>query len=116
MKKIIVVSIVVLVIFGFLIYFVSSRSASSTDTQKVIISMKNGNYYPNTITVKANQPVEITLDSSVGGCYRSFVIPQFGVNKNSQNSGDKITFTPTEKGTFQFRCGMGMGRGILIVE
>ena len=87
-----------------------------SSSQEITLSMKNYNYYPNTITVKANQPVEITLDNSVGGCYRSFNIPQLGVDKYSQNQGDKIAFTPTEKGTFQFKCSMGMARGTLIVE
>ena len=34
----------------------------SGSAQKVIITEKNSNYYPQEINVKANQPVEITLD------------------------------------------------------
>ncbi|MBI2042826.1 cupredoxin domain-containing protein [Candidatus Pacearchaeota archaeon] len=84
--------------------------------QKVVLSMKNLNYYPNTIKVKANQPVEITLDDSVRGCLRSFYVKDFGVNKYSRTSNDKITFTPNKKGTFRFACSMGMGTGTLVVE
>lgn len=95
---------------------VINNPQDSGESQKVIIGMKNGNYYPNTITVKANQPVEITLDNSVGGCFRSFVIKDFGVSKYSKDPSQKIVFTPTKTGTFRFQCGMGMGTGTLIVE
>lgn len=84
--------------------------------QKVNIGMKNYNYYPDTIRVKANQPVEITLDDSVYGCFRAFTIRDLGVSKYTQNPSDKIIFTPTEKGTFRFSCSMGMGVGTIIVE
>src|SRR3989339_690282 len=88
---------------------------SSTVIQKITLSMK-GNYYPNTINVKSGIPVEITLDSSVRGCYRSFSIPKLDVSKYSSSPTDTIKFTPNEKGTFRFQCSMGMGTGTIIVE
>ena len=105
-------------------YFVLSKGSNGSDiqdqgegtAQKIVIGMKNGNYYPNTITVKANTPVEMTLDSSVQGCYRSFNIKDLGVSKYSKSPSDTINFTPTKKGTFRFACSMGMGTGTLIVE
>ena len=84
--------------------------------QKVVISQKDYNYYPREITVKAGQPVEITLDESLRGCLRSFSIKDFGVNEYARTPEDKITFTPNKKGTFNFACSMGMGYGKLIVE
>ncbi|MBX4212275.1 cupredoxin domain-containing protein [Candidatus Pacearchaeota archaeon] len=84
--------------------------------QQVILSERNLNYYPSRISVKANQPVEITLDSSVQGCLRSFVIKDLGVSKFARTASDKITFTPTKAGTFSFACSMGMGYGTLVVE
>ena len=86
------------------------------ELQKVTLGIKNYNYYPNTIDVEAGKPVEITLDKSVGGCYRSFVIPDLGVNELSSNPNEKIIFTPTKAGSYTFRCGMGMGYGNLIVK
>ena len=122
----VIIGIVILAVGAF-IYFNSTNTQanvngnSNPDTndenaQKVTLGIKNYNYYPNTITVKVNQPVEVTLDSSVVGCYRSFVVPEFGVNGYSANPSQKITFTPTKTGTFRFQCSMGMGRGTLIVE
>ncbi len=93
-----------------------STNAGSGEVQKITLSMKNSNYYPNTIYVKVDQPVSITLDSSVGGCYRSFTIRQFGVNEYSANPSQTIDFTPTQKGTFRFACSMGMGTGTIVVE
>ena len=62
------------------------------EIQKVVLGTKDYNYYPNSIRVKAGSPVEVTLDSSVRGCYRSFNIPQFGISVYSQNPSDTIKF------------------------
>lgn len=108
-------------------YFVLVKSSSSSnsfsdaqqaqgETQKVVIGVKDFNYYPNTIRVKANKPVEISLDSSVTGCFRSFTIRDFGIAKVLSTPRDTVTFTPTKKGTYKFACSMGMGFGNLIVE
>ena len=105
------------------IFFINGGNAGNNDVapgsgevQKVIIGIKNYNYYPNTIKVKVNQPVEISLDGSVTGCFRDFTIREFGVRKYLRTPQDKITFTPTKKGTFTFACSMGMGIGQLVVE
>ncbi len=86
------------------------------DVQKVTLGLKNYNYWPNEVTVKAGAPVEITLDQSVVGCLRSFSIKDFGVNKYSKSPDEKIVFTPNKKGKFRFSCSMGMGYGTLIVK
>jgi len=86
------------------------------EVQKITLGVKNLNYYPNTIKVKAGQPVSISLDSSVTGCLRSFNIKDLGVSKYSKTPSDTIDFTPNKKGTFKFACSMGMGTGTIIVE
>lgn len=94
----------------------ATGSVGSGSVQKVVIGMKNLNYYPNTIKVKANQPVRIYLDSSVTGCLRSFTIRDFGIAKYLKTPDDYVEFMPTKKGTFRFACSMGMGTGTLVVE
>lgn len=89
---------------------------SNENAQQITIGEQNLNYYPSTINVKANQPVEITLDNSVKGCLRSFNIKDLKVSKYAKTPEDKITFVPTKKGTFAFACSMGMGYGTIIVE
>ena len=121
--------IIIIIVAGFYLYNNSVKGDSidngnngnngngnSGETQKITLSMKNGNYYPNTINVKANQPVEITLDNSVRGCYRSFTIRDLGVVKYAKTPEDKIIFTPKKTGSFRFACSMGMGTGTIIVE
>ena len=94
----------------------SSEVISNGDSQKITLGIKDYNYYPNTIEVESGKLVEITLDKSVGGCYRSFVMPDLGINELSNNINEKIIFTPTKTGSYTFRCGMGMGYGKLIVK
>ncbi len=112
-----IISILAVVIVGY--FFISGKGltgdATSQDTQKITIGFKE-NYYPNTIKVKVNQPVEITLDNSVRGCFRSFNIKELGVNYYSKNPTDTIKFIPDKKGQFKFACGMNMGTGTIIVE
>ncbi len=93
-----------------------SGNSGSGKIQEVTLGMKGYNYYPNTVAVKANQPVRIYLDKSVGGCYRSFTIRDFGIAKYLATPKDYVEFTPTKKGSYRFACSMGMGTGTLIVE
>jgi len=90
--------------------------AGSGEVQEVVIGMKNYNYYPESIKVKAGQPVKISLDSSATGCFRDFTIRDLGVRKYLQTPSDFVEFTPTKKGTYIFACSMGMGYGKLIVK
>ncbi len=92
------------------------KETGNGDVQKVTLGTKNYNYYPETIKVRAGQPVSVTLDSSVSGCLRSLTIKGLGVSKYSKSPQDTIDFTPKQKGTFKFSCSMGMGYGTLIVE
>lgn len=115
---------IVLVLAGAIV-FINGGSSSVTgnaiansggEAQKITLSERDLNYYPQTITVKAGQPVELSLDSSVKGCLRSFTIRDLGVQKYAKTTSDIISFTPTKKGTFTFACSMGMGYGTIIVE
>ena len=90
--------------------------ANEGEIQKVVIGMKNYNYYPNTIKVKVNQPVSMSLDKTVSGCLRDFTIREFGIRKYLKTPEDTVEFTPNKKGTYTFACSMGMGTGTLIVE
>lgn len=127
-NKMLVYFIVIFFIAAGIVYFAASSGNSTGnvvndagnsnggDVQKINLGFKNYNYYPNTITVKQGVPVEITLDSSVRGCYRSFNIKSLGVSKYSSGASDTIKFTPDKKGTFEFACGMRMGIGTIVVE
>ncbi|MEI6732130.1 MAG: cupredoxin domain-containing protein [archaeon] len=119
----IIVAAIIILIGGYSLFANSGNNSpsnpstsSSGEVQKLVLSYKNYNYYPNTITVKANQPVRISLDSSVAGCYRTFTLKDFGVYKYLKTPSDYVEFTPTKTGTFTFACGMGMGFGKIVVQ
>lgn len=85
--------------------------------QKVTLSWGKFNYNPEVIKVKANMPVEVTADlNRITGCFRSFEIPELGVDESFSESKPVIQFTPKKTGTFTFGCSMGMGQGTLVVE
>ena len=95
---------------------ITGNVIANNEIQKITLGIKNYNYYPNTIKVKAGIPVRINLDESVRGCYRSFVIRDFGIAKRLATPEDYVEFIPSKKGTYTFACSMGMGRGKIIVE
>lgn len=95
---------------------VGTDNGNTGEIQKIVISYRNYNYYPQEIRVKVNQPVSISLDNSVAGCFRYFTIRDLGLAKNLATPSDTMDFTPKQKGTYRFACGMGMGYGTLIVE
>ena len=127
-NKVLIYFIIIFFVVIGITYFVASAGANtgnvinnvgndnSRDIQKINLGFKNYNYYPNIIKVKQGIPVEITLDNSVKGCYRSFNIKSLGVSQYSSGPSQTIKFTPDQKGTFEFACGMRMGTGTIIVE
>ena len=93
------------------------KDYDTADLQVRHLSWGKLNYYPETITVKANKKVQIVGDTTrLNGCFRSLVIPEFDINGQFLDTNNKIEFTPTKTGTFGFGCAMGMGKGTLIVE
>jgi len=117
----ILIFIVILIIGGGYFFIQGSGSsgkaiAENEGLQKISLGLKNRNYYPNTLTVKAGVPVELTLDNSIVGCYRSFNIKSLGISEYSNNPNQKITFTIPEKGTYAFACSMGMGYGKIVAD
>lgn len=90
--------------------------APSGDAQVINLSAQGIKYTPDQFTVKANQPVKIVANlATLQGCLKSFTIPQLGIKKVFSNSDNTVEFTPTQKGTFDFSCYMGMGRGKITV-
>ena len=86
------------------------------DVQKVVLGMKNYNYYPSEIKVKSGKPVSLSLDDNVFGCLRAMTIKELGVSKYLRSVSDTLDFIPTQKGTYTISCSMGMGFGKLVVE
>ncbi|MBS3160911.1 cupredoxin domain-containing protein [Candidatus Woesearchaeota archaeon] len=96
---------------------VDAGAKNNGEEQIVDLSVKNYNYYPNTINLKYNVPAKIVVDTNkVRGCLQSIVIPDFGVRKFVTAKDNIISFVPDKKGTFSFSCSMGMGFGKIVVS
>lgn len=86
------------------------------EAQVINLSAQGLNYILDKQTVQANKPVKIIANvSTLQGCLKSFVFPQFNVRKVFTPNDNFVEFIPTQKGTFAFSCSMGMGRGTLTV-
>lgn len=81
--------------------------------QTARITVTNGGYSPQFITLQKNIPVRLVLETiNVQSCSRSFTIPALNIQKLLPESGETIVeFTPHEIGPLNFTCSMGMYTG-----
>ncbi|MDR1800800.1 MAG: sulfite exporter TauE/SafE family protein [Lachnospiraceae bacterium] len=112
---------------SFLNYATSANAASSENAKEatveegvqVVESDLQKRAYP-TIIVQKGIPVKWILNaeaSNITGCNSSFYIPQYNISQTIKAGENVITFEPTETGTFQYSCWMGMITGyIKVVE
>ncbi len=94
----------------------TGATQGTNEIQKVTLSLQNFQYVLEPSTLKVGVPVEMTVDlSTVTGCTRTIVIPDFNVRAQVSEGKNVISFTPTKTGTIQMSCGMGMARGSFTV-
>ena len=85
--------------------------------QVATLSWGKFNYEPQAINLKVNVPAKIVADTDrLQGCFRSFTIPELGIQKSFTEQDNSLEFMPDKKGTYAFGCAMGMGRGTLVIE
>jgi cytochrome c oxidase subunit 2 len=93
------------VIVGAALALVSVASvASGAEVKKFTLQAKKFEWIPASIQVKVGQPVELTLvslDVPHGISSRDLNISPTIFRKNQPAT---VTFTPTEPGTFSFKC------------
>lgn len=91
---------------------VNTLPSEPGQVQNVKVTMSGNQYILEPSELKKDIPVRMEVDlSKVNGCYRSIVIPAFGVRKGVRSNDNIIEFTPTKSGTFGITCAMGMGQG-----
>jgi sulfite exporter TauE/SafE len=85
--------------------------------QAVTIQVSNSGYSPRQFTVRAGQPVVMTVATdNVYSCASSFTFREFKIFTQLEPTDSKtFRFTPTKKGTFTFACSMGMYTGTMKV-
>ena len=105
-------------------YFLWSRgggpaaAATTVDgVQEVHITVKGG-YTPDTIVVRAGQPVRLEFyRDETADCSERVVFEDFAIDTALPAfQTTAVEFTPEEAGEFRFRCGMNMLKGLLVVE
>lgn len=90
----------------------NTPSGNAQDVQIVRMAVVGYKYEPETITVKAGQPVRWIVDATQAtGCAQSLVMRKYGINAVLQGSNNVFEFTPTQTGTVSFSCSMNMVRG-----
>ncbi len=84
--------------------------------QKITIVVDNG-FKPETVKVKAGQPVQLTFDVKHRSCASTVVFESLKITKNLQDGKKTIVkFTPKKAGTIRYACGMGMLKGSVSVK
>ncbi len=88
------------------------------DVQTVEISVLPGSYTP--IIVQKGIPVKFNIKvdkSSLSGCNSRIRIDEYEIAKKLEVGDNIVEFTPTETGTFEYTCWMGMiSSSITVVE
>lgn len=84
--------------------------------QVVNMAETNSGYSPNEFTIRKGVPVRWVIDAQAPySCASSIVMSKFNIRKNLVAGENIIEFTPTEIGTINFSCSMGMYRGAFSV-
>lgn len=95
----------------------AESSVNVKDGVQVINSTLSPGNYPS-ITVQAGMPVKWVIDApkgSINGCNYKLYINEYGIEHQFKSGENIIEFTPTNSGTFNYSCWMGMIRGTIAV-
>ena len=102
-------------------FFLARRTSAQAVTglggiQEVTVTVKGG-YEPSEIRVQSGRPVRIVFDRrETNPCSDEVVFSDFAIHRSLPPfRRTAIEFTPTTPGTHEFRCGMGMLHGKVIV-
>lgn len=86
--------------------------------QKVSIEITTEKgFYPKSVTVKKNLPVELTLDAKVPlrGCMSVMMVSEYNALTRMQLGKNVLAFTPTKAGTLPVTCSMGSRMAQVVV-
>lgn len=92
-------------------------SIASSGYQEAMVLVKGG-YSPDTILVRAGKPVRLTFRrEESSSCSEMVVFGDFGKSARlPEGELVPVELLPTDVGTYEFTCQMGMLRGRLVVE
>ncbi len=92
-------------------------AAASGEIQEISIAVKGG-YTPDVIVAKLGRPIRLRFTRrESSACSEKVVFPDLGLAADLPEGVEVvIDAKPDKAGVYDFRCGMGMLRGKLIVE
>lgn len=94
----------------------SVSQSGNGELQVVKVEVKGSQYVFSPSELKQGVPVRLEFEmSTLRGCSRSIVIPEFKIKKRLSESDNKVEFTPTKAGTFNIACSMNMYVGTFTV-
>lgn len=96
---------------------VDGAATSAGGQQVIAIGVKNGYYTPNQITVKAGTPIKVVFAGNAKGCLGKPRFKSLGKKADFTQSGTAtIELGDLKPGTYEFKCGMGMTGGKIVVQ
>jgi plastocyanin domain-containing protein len=95
----------------------ATATVGASGIQEIHVTVKGG-YSPDTIQVRAGQPVRLNFfRDETSACSEQVVFGDFGIARDlPAHKTTSIEFTPDRSGEYVFTCGMNMLRGKLIVQ
>lgn len=108
---------------GFIVWYFLMRPEEKEEArteegaQEIKILVERG-YAPETIIAKKGILLKLMFErKEEDSCSERLLIPEFKINQFlTPNAVTEISFVPDKAGEFEFRCGMGMLHGKLIVK
>lgn len=93
----------------------TSTEVPETNEQIIKMDQVGGGYKPNKLTVKKGIPVKWIITSKSQSCSSTIYSSKLNIYQDLNPGENVINFTPTETGTINFSCAMGMYTGQIIV-
>jgi plastocyanin domain-containing protein len=96
----------------------AGAAATAPEIQRINIEATARGFVPDTVTLTAGVSAELVFTRTTpSGCAAQVHIPDFGVGKTALPQGEAVTISikPTAAGVHEFRCGMNMLRGVIVV-
>jgi plastocyanin domain-containing protein len=97
----------------------SSRAVGQpTDIRRVSIEATGKGFAPDTVRLPVGAPADLVFTRTTSsGCMAQVHIPDLGIGKTALTLNEPVVIrvTPAKPGAYEFRCGMDMRRGVIIV-
>ena len=96
----------------------TAAPAATADIQTANVRVGDAAFEPSMITLRKGVPARVTFTRvSDKTCATEVVFPDYGIKRTLPlNQGVAVEFTPQKAGDVAFACGMGMLKGMLMVQ